>query len=224
MTEPPPASEPPGSDSPGSDPSGSGATGPLARAPGRAAGIAAAVAAALLLLVPVLELVLLDESTDPVIAIRIFLGLNAVALLGFLPLLRAVHAVTGRTARPAWLLPVAYLVLLIRPIVLVIEIVTAPVAVFGGIAFFYALLGTTGVAAGLAAVALQPTHDPRGEPVGSPARSVVIGVGTGFFVALTLFAFAPYVAPLTALGIAVALLVRRRAVPHDTADSTGEDG
>ncbi|MER3389233.1 MAG: hypothetical protein RJQ01_04295 [Microcella sp.] len=187
----------------------------LSRAPGRRAGIVAAVVAVVMLMVPVLELVLLSESTDPVVAVQIFLGLNAVALLGFLPLLRAVHAVTGRAARAEWLLVGAYLVLLIRPLVLTIEIATAPTAVFGGLAFFYALLGTTGVAAGLAAVSLQPTHDARGETVGGPLRSVVIGVGTGFFVALTLFAFAPYVAPLTALGIAVALSLRKPPLPPD---------
>ena len=179
--------------SPTPEPSGSDADSLLeriSRAPGRRAGIVAAVVAVVLLLVPALELVLLDERTDPVPAVQIFLGLNAIALLGFLPLLHAAHAATARTGRPGWLLPVAYLVLLIRPVVLVIEIANAPTAVFAGLGFFYALLGTTGVAAGLAAVALQPTHDAQGEPVGSPLRSLVVGVGAGLLVALTLFAFA----------------------------------
>ena len=136
--------------SPTPEPSGSDAPSLLeriSRAPGRRAGIAAAVVAVVLLLVPALELVLLDERTDPVPAVQIFLGLNAIALLGFLPLLHAAHAATARTGRPGWLLPVAYLVLLIRPVVLVIEIANAPTAVFAGLGFFYALLGTTGVAA-----------------------------------------------------------------------------
>lgn len=194
----------------------------ISRAPGRRAGIGAAVVAVVLLMVPVLELVLLDESTDPVAAVQIFLSLNAIALLGFLPLLHAAHAVTGRAGRPAWLLLVAYLVLLIRPVVLVIEIVNAPIAVFGGLAFFYALLGTTGVAAGLAAVALQPTHDTAGEPIeGRPVRSLVIGVVGGLLVALTLFAFAPYVAPLTALGLAVALSLRKPPLPADPWEKRG---
>lgn len=193
----------------------------LARAPGRRAGIVAAVVALLLLMVPALELVLLDESTPPVAAVQIFLSLNAVALLGFLPLLHAAHAATARRAQPAWLLLAAYLVLLIRPAVLVIEIVTAPVAVFGGLAFFYALLGTTGVAAGLAAVALQPTRNAEGEAVASPLRSLLVGVGGGLLVALTLFAFAPYVAPLTALGLAVALSLRKPPLPPDPWEERG---
>ena len=210
-----------------SDPTpGSGSASPLerlSRAPGRRAGIVAAVIALVLLMVPALELVLLNESTDPVAAVQIFLGLNAIALLGFLPLLRAAHAAMARDGRPSWLLAAAYLVLLVRPVVLIIEIVTAPVAVFGGLAFFYALLGTTGVAAGLAAVALQPTHDARGEPVGGALRSVLIGVFTGFVVALTLFAFAPYVAPLTALGLAVALSLRKPPLPPDPWEQRSED-
>lgn len=196
----------------------------LSRAPSRRAGIVAAVVAVVLLMVPALELVLLSESTDPVAAVQIFLGLNAIALLGFLPLLRAAHAATARTGRPGWLLPAAYVVLLIRPAVLVIEMVTAPIAVFGGLAFFYALLGTTGVAAGLAAVALQPTHDAQGEPVGGPLRSLVIGVIAGLLVALTLFAFAPFVAPLTALGLAVALSLRKPPPPPDPWEQRGEQG
>ena len=211
--------------SPTPEPSGSDADSLLeriSRAPGRRAGIVAAVVAVVLLLVPALELVLLDESTDPVVAVQIFLGLNAIALLGFLPLLHAAHAATARTGRPGWLLPVAYLVLLIRPVVLVIEIANAPIAVFAGLGFFYALLGTTGVAAGLAAVALQPTHDAQGEPVGSPLRSLVVGAGAGLLVALTLFAFAPYVAPLTALGLAVALSLRKPPQPPDPWEQRGE--
>ena len=211
--------------SPTPEPSGSDAPSLLeriSRAPGRRAGIAAAVVAVVLLLVPALELVLLDERTDPVPAVQIFLGLNAIALLGFLPLLHAAHAATARTGPPGWLLPVAYLVLLIRPVVLVIEIANAPIAVFAGLGFFYALLGTTGVAAGLAAVALQPTHDAQGEPVGSPLRSLVVGVGAGLLVALTLFAFAPYVAPLTALGLAVALSLRKPPLPPDPWEQRGE--
>ena len=211
--------------SPTPEPSGSDADSLLeriSRAPGRRAGIVAAVVAVVLLLVPALELVLLDERTDPVPAVQIFLGLNAIALLGFLPLLHAAHAAMARTGRPGWLLPVAYLVLLIRPVVLVIEIANAPTAVFAGLGFFYALLGTTGVAAGLAAVALQPTHDAQGEPVGSPLRSLVVGVGAGLLVALTLFAFAPYVAPLTALGLAVALSLRKPPLPPDPWEQRGE--
>jgi hypothetical protein len=215
---------------PGPDSSGSHSPSLLervSRAPGRKAGIVAAVVAVVLLLVPALELVLLTESTEPVAAVQIFLGLNAIALLGFLPLLHAAHATTMRAGRPGWLLPVAYLVLLIRPVVLVIEIVSAPIAVFGGLGFFYALLGTTGVAAGLAAVALQPSLDAQGEPVGSPLRSLAIGVGAGLLVALTLFAFAPYVAPLTALGLAVALSMRKPPPPPDPWEQRGkkdEDG
>lgn len=215
MTTPSPTPEPSGSDA-------DSLLERISRAPGRRAGIVAAVVAVVLLLVPALELVLLDESTDPVVAVQIFLGLNAIALLGFLPLLHAAHAATARTGRPGWLLPVAYLVLLIRPVVLVIEIANAPIAVFAGLGFFYALLGTTGVAAALAAVALQPTHDAQGEPVGSPLRSLVVGAGAGLLVALTLFAFAPYVAPLTALGLAVALSLRKPPLPPDPWEQRGE--
>ncbi|MER3393389.1 MAG: hypothetical protein RIA38_00285, partial [Microcella pacifica] len=92
--------------SPTPEPSGSDADSLLeriSRAPGRRAGIVAAVVAVVLLLVPALELVLLDERTDPVPAVQIFLGLNAIALLGFLPLLHAAHAATARTGRPGWL-------------------------------------------------------------------------------------------------------------------------
>lgn len=202
-------------------PPSSGLLDRLARKPGRVGGIVAALLATVLFLITALEFVLLDESTEPLTTVRVFLGINAIALLGFLPLLHAVHAVADRPARPPWMLLVAYLVLLIRPAVLATGVVTAPIAVFGGPGWAYALLGTTGVAAGLAAVALQPVRD---EPARSPLRSTAIGVGTGLVVALTLFAFAPYVAPLSAMGIAVALSLRKPPLPPDPWEQRGEDG
>jgi|GEM_PF-1871697 len=192
----------------------------LRRTPGRGGGIIAAIVAVVLLLVSSLDVLLLDEADDELTIIRTVLGLNVVALLGFLPLLRAVHAVAGRPARPAWLL-VAYLVLLlIRPAVLAIDLVAAatsetPATVLGGDALPFLLLASTGLAAGLAAVALQPTHNAHGDPVGSPLRSLGLGVGAALLVALTLFAFAPYVAPVSAMGIAVALSLRKPPVPPD---------
>ena len=195
----------------------------LERAPGRGRGIVAALLAVAVFLVAALPAILLDDTTDEVTLVRVFLGLNAIALLGFLPLLHAVHAVVARPARPAWLLLAAYLVLLVRPAVLAIDVVNAPITL-GGPAVPFVLLGTTGVAAGLAAVALQPTVDARGEPIGSPVRSLVLGVGGGLVVALTLFAFAPYVAPVSAMGIAVALSLRKPPLPPDPWEQRAADG
>jgi hypothetical protein len=200
----------------------------IGRAPGRVAGIVAALAAVVLLLVSSLDLLLISENTDQVTIVRTVLGLNVIALLGFVPLLYAVHAAAARRARPPWLLLVAYLVLLIRPGALAFDLAAAwssgvPSSALGGAAVPFLLLATTGLAAGLAAVALQPTHNVDGEPVGSPVRSIVIGGGVGLFVALTLFAFAPYIAPLSAMGLAVALSFRKPPLPPDPWEERAEE-
>lgn len=194
--------------SPPSSPSG-----PLARlaaAPSRGAGVAWSLLALAMMLVGVVVVpAVLVGETDQLVLIRWFLGGNVLAFLGFLPLLRGVHALIGAPAVPAWAMAVAYAVLLIRPLALVVEIIAAPVSVLSNLGLGpqlppYLLLATTGVAAGFAAWAVLPLAQ---NAVSAGRRAAVAG-GVGLLVALALFSFAPYAAPLSALGVAVALLIR----------------
>lgn len=179
-------------------------------APSRTAGgIWAVVAAAMMLTGVFLVPTVITEQTDQVVLIRWFLGGNVLALLGFLPLLRAVHALIGIRAVPTWAMGVAYAVLLIRPVALVIEIAAAPISVLSNLGLGpqlppYLLLATTGIAAGFAAWAALPLA----QTAASPGRRATVAVGVGLLVPLALYAF-DYVAPLSALGVAVALWLRR---------------
>lgn len=197
----------------------------LAAAPSRGVGVgAAALALAMMLLGAVLLPTLFVEvpEGEQVVGLEqlasntvpLLLG-NVLALLGFVPLLTAAHALIGARARPVSLLLAAYLVLLIRPIALGIEAAAYPDSVLVplGPLVPYLLLATTGVAAGLAATAILPLA----QAAASPARRAVVGVGIGALVALALYSFAPFIAPLSALGVGVALLMRRGA-------SGGHDG
>lgn len=132
---------------------------------------------------------------------------NALAFLGFVPLLSAAHALLGRRAEPVWPLLVAYLVLLIRPLALLVEGLALPGSVlqpFGPIVPWVLLL-STGVAAAFAAGALLPLA----QEARTVLRRIAVAAGVGLLVALALFSFAPYIAPLTALGVGVALLISR---------------
>ena len=195
----------------------------LAEPPSRVVGIALAALAAVLMLVGplapqwLLPAELLSGEITPsddeqVTLIRVFLGANVVAFLGFLPLLGAVHSVVGTTAtRPALLLG-AYLVLLVRPALILIDFIAAPLAPLagGGLIVAYFLVATTGIAAGLASVAILPLA----RDAASPVRRWTLGAVIAVLVALALVAFAPYIAPLSALGIAAALVLRRGDKPN----------
>ena len=50
---------------------------------------------------------------------------------------------------------------------------------------------------------------PLAQSAVSTGRRVAVAAGVGLLVGLALYAFAPYVAPLAALGVAVALLISR---------------
>lgn len=182
----------------------------ISTAPGRGVGaVWALIALAMMLVGAVLVPAVLIGETDQVVLIRWFLGGNVLAFLGFLPLLRAVHALIGLTAVPAWTMVAAYAVLLIRPLALVPDMISAPTALLGTTGLLasllpYLLLATTGVAAGLAAWAMLPLA----QNAASPGRRLAVAAGVGVLVALALYSFAPYIAPLSALGIAVALLIR----------------
>ncbi len=197
------------SDSRSDSPTG-GVLARLADAPGRRAGVAWALLALTMMLVGVVVVpAVLVVETDQVLLIRSFLAGNVLAFLGFLPLLRAIHAVIGTPAVPAWVMAVAYAVLLIRPLALVVEIIAAPNSVLSNLGLGpqlppYLLLATTGVAAGFAAWAMLPLA----QNAASPGRRAAVAGGVGLLVALALFSFAPYAAPLSALGVAVALLIR----------------
>ena len=192
----------------------------LAAPPSRLAGIIAAVVAAAMMLVGVVlipglfvvttvatDAIGLDQLTQPDTNTRALLLGNGLALLGFVPLFTAVHAVIGRRATPASLLLAAYLVLLIRPLALVVEALALPGSVLVplGPLVPWVLLATSGFAAGLAAAAILPLA----QNAASLGRRVAVAVGVGLLVALALFSFAPYIAPLSALGVAVALSLRR---------------
>ena len=198
----------------------------LAEPPSRVVGIALAVLAAVLMFVG--PLVLPDLLSPPAPASSDTEGLeqlvsiapsvsalligNALGLVGFIPLLGAVHTVLGTTARPAGLLLAAYLVLLARPLALLIELGVQPGSVLIplGPAAPYALLATTGIAAGLASVAILPLA----RDAASPARGWALAAVIALLVALALYAFAPYIAPLSALGVAAALVLRRGDKPN----------
>lgn len=195
---------------PSPDSSPDGMLARVAAPPSRRAGAAWALLGLAMMLVGVVVVpAVLVGETDQVTLIRWFLGGNVLAFLGFLPLLRAVHALIGAVAVPAWAMPVAYAVLLVRPLALLPDIVAAPTVVLGsigGIAVLlpYLLLATTGVAAGFAASAMLPLA----QNAVSPGRRLAVAAGVGLLVALALYSFAPYIAPLSALGVAVGLLIR----------------
>lgn len=195
----------------------------LAEPPSRVVGIALAALAAVLMLggplapqwllpAELLSGEITPSDDEQVTLIRVFLGANVVALLGFLPLLGAVHSVVGTTAtRPALLLG-AYLVLLVRPALILIDFIAAPLAPLagGGLIVAYFLVATTGIAAGLASMAILPLA----RDAASPVRRWTLGAVIAVLVALALVAFAPYIAPLSALGIAAALVLRRGDKPN----------
>lgn len=182
----------------------------IAAPPSRRAGIVWAFLALAMMLVGVVVVpAALVGETDQVTLIRWFLGGNALAFLGFLPLLRAVHAVIDVRAVPGWAMVAAYLVLLVRPLALTLDIVAAPISVLSDFAFgptvvAYLLLASTGIAAAFVGWSLLPLA----QNAASPARRAVVAVGVGVLVALALFSFAPFIAPLSALGVGVALLIR----------------
>lgn len=185
----------------------------LADPPGRVAGaVWAFVALAMMLvgvvLVPAVVVGVLSE-TDQVSLVRWLLGGNILALLAFLPLLRAVHAVIDIRAVPSWAVVAAYAVLLIRPLTLVPEVLAAPGSVLSNLGWLspllpYLLIASTGVAAGLAAGAVLPLA----QQAVSTGRRAAVAAAVGLLVALALYSFGPYLTPLSALGVGVALLIR----------------
>ncbi|MFN4000561.1 hypothetical protein [Microcella sp.] len=201
----------------------------LAGPPSRVTGLVAALTATAMMLIGVvlvptlfitpvdtsqvegLEQLVSYESND-----RALLLGNVLAFLGFVPLLTAVHALIGRRAQPVGLLLGAYLVLLIRPLALVAEAIALPGSVLLplGPLVPWVLLATTGVAAALAAAAVLPLA----QNAVSPGRRAVVAGGVGLLVALALFSFAPYIAPLSALGVAVALWMRAGGSGADRAN------
>lgn len=195
-----------------SEPRSSGPLARLAGAPSRREGaVWAFIALGMMLVGAVLIPSLLTVETDQVTLIRAYRGGSVLAFLGFLPLLRATHAVIGVRAAPAWAMLVAYLVLLIRPAALTADIVSAPIAVLANLPGLsatiapYVLLATTAIAAGFAAYAVLPLA----QSASSTGRRVAVAAAVGLLVGLALYSFAPYIAPLAALGVAVALLIGR---------------
>ena len=182
----------------------------IAEPPSRRAGAAWALLALVMMMVgAVLIPSVLTDDSDPVALVQWYLGGNVLAFLGFLPLLRAVHALIGARAAPLWAMAAAYAVLLMRPLALVPDIIAAPTAVLAtlglGVLLPYLLLATTGVAAGLAAGAMLPLA----QNAASLGRRIAVSAAIGLLVALALYSFAPYIAPLATLGVGVALLMRR---------------
>jgi len=184
----------------------------------RAGIIAAAVSLAMMLigsiaipqLFPVPEGFDGTESLDQLVAAGFdprALGFgNALAFLGFVPLLTATHAFIGQRALPTWPLLTAYLLLLIRPIALVIEASSFPgsaLATLGPLAP-WALLASSGIAAGFAAAAILPLA----QDAASTGRRIAVAAGVGLLVTVALLGFSPFIAPLSALGLGAALLAR----------------
>lgn len=184
----------------------------LAAAPSRRAGAAwALVAVGMMLvgavLVPSLALTPGVATASTTEGDRALVLGNALAFLGFVPLLTAAHALIGRRAEPVGALLTAYLVLLIRPLALLVEGLALPGSVLLplGPLVPWVLLLSTGVAAAFAAAALLALA----QEARTLGRRIAVAAGVGLLVPLALFSFAPYIAPLTALGVAVALLLGR---------------
>ena len=197
----------------------------LAGPPSRAAGLVAALTATAMMLIgvvliPTLFALPVGDETAPLVEAtasnRALLLGNALAFLGFVPLLTATHAVVARRAQPASLLLAAYLVLLVRPLALVVEAIALPGSVLLplGALVPWVLLATTGLSAALAAAAVLPLA----QSAVSPVRRAAVAVGVGLLVALALFSFAPYIAPLSALGLAVVLWMRSGSGGGDRAN------
>lgn len=193
------------------DSSSDGIVARIAAPPSRWAGVAWALAAFTMFLTGlVLIPTLLITQNDQVLLLRWLFAGNALALLAFLPLLRAVHAIVDTPAVPAGAMVAAYGVLLIRPLVFAVQVVSAPFAVIdelGGLLPEVAsalLLTTTAMAAGLAAWAVLPLA----QNAATSGRRVIVGAGVGLLVVLALYSFEPYIVPLSALGVAVALWMR----------------
>ncbi len=131
---------------------------------------------------------------------------NALAFLGFVPLLTAAHSLIGQRARPTWPLMTAYLLLLIRPIALVIEASSYPGSALSALGPVtpWVLFATTGLAAGFAAAAILPLA----QDAASPGRRFAVVAGVGVLALIVLLAFSPFIAPLSALGLGAALLAR----------------
>lgn len=198
-----------------SSPSPSGASALLAGPPSNRAGIiAASIALALMLigaivipqLLPVPTGDPLAESPELTASARAALLGNALAVLGYLPLLTAVHALIGVRARPSWAMLTAYLVLLLLPLAIVVEAITYPDSVLVSIGPLLPLifLASTGVAAGFAGAAIVPLA----LDAASTLRRIAVAALVGVLVTLALFLLAPYIAPLSALGVGAALLAR----------------
>jgi hypothetical protein len=140
------------------------------------------------------------------VSIRAVLLGNALAVLGYLPLLTAVHALIGVRARPPWAILTAYLVLLLLPLAIVVESITYPDSFLASLGPLIPLLflGSTGVAAGFAGAAIVPLA----LDAASVLRRIAVAALVGVLVTLALFLLAPYIAPLAALGVGAALLAR----------------
>ncbi len=142
---------------------------------------------------------------------------NLTGLLGvfaFLALLRAVHAAVGRRGVPAWLLPLAYALLLARAIVLVPYFVGgAVVALPAALApiipiLFFALAGA---AAACAAISWMPaTPESR-----TPLRIAVVGLTIGIVVTLMLLTGTGLVLIVVSLALAVMNAFRKPAAAVD---------
>lgn len=197
------------------------------QSPSRATGVIAAAAALSLMLLGTVVLPQLAfpdaQSTVELVegevdgGLRLFILGGALAVLGYLPLLTAVHAVIGTRARPRALLLAGYAVLLIHPALLFVEAAVFPALVLPGLgpSVPYLLLATTGIAAALASAAIVPLA----QAAATGLKRAIVAAVNGLLVALALFSFAPYIAPLSALGIGVALLMRRgTASGHDPAN------
>lgn len=145
-----------------------------------------------------------DSDFDAAIRARL-LG-NALAFLGFLPLLTAVHSFFRVRARPLWALATAYATLLILPLAIALEAITYPSSLLNPVGPLtpFLLLLSTGVAAGFAAAAVVPLAlDAAGT-----GRRLAVAAVIGVLVTLAMFLLQPYLAPLSALGVGAALLAR----------------
>ncbi|GAA1692013.1 hypothetical protein GCM10009792_09930 [Microcella alkalica] len=145
------------------------------------------------------------DPADQLTALRVVLVGNALALVGFIPLLLAALALVDRPALPAWLLRLAIGLLLVRPAVVVVEAIASPVAVVPP-SLTLPIFLTTAAASGVAAISVLPTSGPARRP----ERIAVVGLGVAALVGLALFGYTGAIVPVAAMGLVIALALRIR--------------
>lgn len=153
-------------------------------------------------------LVLPTDSAETRLLVSNIAGL--VGELAYFAFLRAIHAALRRVAVPAWLMAVAYGVLVVRLVLLVPyflfgDSLAGPVGATIGVLYF-ALIG---VVAGCVAIAFLPdTPEAR-----TPARIAIVGIVIGLVVTFMVLTGTGLVLIVVSLALALMAAFRKPADP-----------